>query len=224
MQRKYSPKRNRDLLAKELEVRYGEPLAERLWRMHWTEQLPMLQMANRLGTSRGTVTRLMDDYRIPHRTVGEDTKRRLDNMTPDERKQITKAANAAMRGRKQPPEERAKRARTLQDICKMSKPEMAMLRALRSASLEPVPQYAVHIFNIDLAFPAQKVAVEVDGGNWHHSATHLRCQENKERYLRPRGWTILRCRYSKGKWHPGKESFVTSVSELVNSRACTHPR
>lgn len=219
MQHKYSPKRNRDILAKQLEKTFNQPLSQVLHQLHFIDELPILHMAKRLNTSRQTTTRLMDDYGVPHRSVAEDTRLRFKKMSFEERKKYTKKANESMCGRKTPMIERVRRAKTMERLAKLSKHEVGFYKFLLEWGFNPIPQYAVAIFNIDFAFPKQKIAIELDGGNWHDTPGHRLGDRRKENYLEKHGWIVLKVRFSKGKWQPTKESFVKSLSELFRERA-----
>ena len=180
-------------------------------------------MAIKLGTSRQTVTRLMNDCQISYRSVAEDTRLRYKNMSDKDKKKYTKNAIQANTGRKTPLIERAKRARSLEIICKLSPNEQSFDKFLLEYSFCSIPQYAIAIFNIDFAFPKQKIAIELDVGNWHQTTIHQKCQKRKENYLTKQGWIVLRINFSKGKWNPSKSSFIKSLSELLSSRTSTHP-
>ena len=224
MRHKYAPKRNRDIFAKELEKRFAKPIKDILYDFHWKEELPALTIAKLFEISRQTVIRLMDDYKIPRRSIREDNHRRFKNMPLEKRKKYTENANKAMRGRLTPVIERNRRAKTLQAICKLSKHEQPFFEFLKHNGFNPVPLYAIAIFNIDFAFPEEKIAIELDGGNFHNSKPHSIGDKRKETYLINKGWIVLRIRFSKGKWSPSKESFATNLSELLKERASTQPR
>lgn len=71
-----------------------------------------------------------------------------------------------------------------------SKAELLIADAL--ADIQLVHQYPVGKFFIDLAVPELKIAIEVDGGNWHSEAKKKRKDEEKEFYLKANGWTVIR--------------------------------
>ena len=94
----------------------------------------------------------------------------------------------------------AQRALTLQQLGRLSNAERELLAALRTAGLSPVPQYAVGKFNIDLAFPEGKLAVEVDGGMWHEEHKKRRADIEREIALEAQGWRVLRFTDSRKGW------------------------
>ncbi len=111
-------------------------------------------------------------------------------LTPEERRRRTKAANAAARGRKVPIEERCKVAASREKSKKgISHLENSMEKILRKAGFEPVPQKAIGPYNCDLA--VHPVAVEIFGGGWHFSGSHLARTPDRIRYLMDHGWHVL---------------------------------
>jgi len=199
------------------------PIKAILYNLHWKKELPLSKMAIELNTSRQTVTRLMDDWKIPRRSISEDNLRRFKDMPLNKRKRYTKNANKAALGRVTPVNERIKRAVTIQSIGKLSPTEIEFLKILRTVNINFIPLYAIHIFNIDFAFPKHKIAIEVDGGNWHTTKIHKAGDKKKAIYLHNHGWILLRISRSKGLWSPDILSFVSSLSVLIKERASTHP-
>ena len=68
-----------------------------------------------------------------------------------------------------------------------------------TADLSPVPEYRFHpvrLWRIDVAFPAQKVAVEIDGGIWtggrHSRGVGITADCEKVCALAMAGWRFLR--------------------------------
>jgi len=65
------------------------------------------------------------------------------------------------------------------------------MSAFHAAGLYPISLFAVDKFNVDFAFPAEKVAVEYHGGNWHNTKTKQAQDSRKADYLRGQGWALL---------------------------------
>jgi very-short-patch-repair endonuclease len=59
-------------------------------------------------------------------------------------------------------------------------------------------------WRIDLAFPAQKVAVEVDGWAWHVDAERFRSDRRKQNALVRGGWDPLRFTWHDLDGQPGE--------------------
>jgi hypothetical protein len=61
----------------------------------------------------------------------------------------------------------------------------------------PVPQYLVRVdgfarYRLDLAYPDRRLALELDGRQWHSSPEAVRADRIRERRLVALGWRILR--------------------------------
>lgn len=74
-----------------------------------------------------------------------------------------------------------------------SEAERLLVRLLRAAGIGGwVLGHPFGPFRIDLAFPAEKVAVEVDGWAWHVDAERFRADRRKGNALTRGGWDLLR--------------------------------
>lgn len=70
--------------------------------------------------------------------------------------------------------------------------------SLRDAGLPtPVPQHWVEIggsprYRLDLAYPAHRIAIEYDGGEFHDASDEQRARDRVRRdWLREQGWTVI---------------------------------
>lgn len=71
--------------------------------------------------------------------------------------------------------------------------ERLLVRLLRSARVRGwTLGYPVGPYLIDVAFPAARVAVEVDGWAWHVDAERFRSDRRRQNALVAAGWTVLR--------------------------------
>jgi very-short-patch-repair endonuclease len=85
--------------------------------------------------------------------------------------------------------------------------ERILKRLLREAGITgwvPGHRFGQHL--IDLAFPDQRVAIEVDGWAWHVDVDRFRADRRKGNALTRAGWTLLRF-----TWH----DLVTRPAEVV---------
>ena len=72
---------------------------------------------------------------------------------------------------------------------------------MRKAGLDPVLHFAIDKFNIDLALVEHRLAVEVDGGNWHRTACRKVAQDTRKREaLTASGWTMLSVPTRRADW------------------------
>lgn len=153
----------------------------------------VLSIANSLGISRGVVVRVLNEAGIRQRGVREAGILRYKGTTEDERKAITRAANAAARGSKH--SEDTVQLRASKSAGKLlSKLEALFFSAFDQAGIPPKPNYQVGRYLIDLAYPEKMLAVEVDGGNWHDSPKKREQDRVKTEFLTARGWRVIRLR------------------------------
>jgi very-short-patch-repair endonuclease len=76
--------------------------------------------------------------------------------------------------------------------------------------------YMLGGYELDIAFPEQRVAIEVDGWAWHHDVARFRRDRQRQNALVLAGWTILRF-----TWHDLTERPTEVISE---TRAALHDR
>jgi very-short-patch-repair endonuclease len=93
--------------------------------------------------------------------------------------------------------------------------ERLLVRMLREAGASgwrcafPAAGYA-----IDVAFPAARVAIEVDGWAWHMDAERTAADKRRQNALVRMGWTILR--YT---WHDLMGRPVVVLAEIAHEVA-----
>lgn len=79
-----------------------------------------------------------------------------------------------------------------------SPPESRLRVLLALAGLQPVPQYEIHdpvgrfVARVDLAFPAQRLALEYDGRDVHQRDDVFTHDRRRQNALVALGWTVLR--------------------------------
>ncbi|MGD6850765.1 MAG: DUF559 domain-containing protein [Candidatus Bathyarchaeia archaeon] len=122
-------------------------------------------------------------------------------MTPEQEAKQTKAAHDAVRGMTRSREELLQRALIKQNNwTQLSAGELEVMKLLNDIGIQVIPQYALDIFNIDLAVPDRKIAIEVDGGEWHNSGRKQAMDERKEALLKAEDWLLLRFNVGKRKF------------------------
>lgn len=84
------------------------------------------------------------------------------------------------------------------DILKCESPiEKRVYNGLIQHGLYSTPQYRVGKYRVDLAFPHQMIAIECDGKDFHSSPEQKAHDRRKDKFLRDRGWIVLRFTGSK---------------------------
>ena len=74
---------------------------------------------------------------------------------------------------------------------KITESEKRLCNALQSLGLRPRKQYKISRMRIDLAFPHQKVAVEVDGSHHRSDVRQIESDMWRTKYLEENGWKVL---------------------------------
>jgi len=70
--------------------------------------------------------------------------------------------------------------------------EIALQSALSSLGIAFEAEFALGKFNIDIAIPSKKIAVEADGTYWHSLAKQKIADARKNAFLRSQGWIVMR--------------------------------
>ena len=73
----------------------------------------------------------------------------------------------------------------------MSPIEFQLYEAMHRKGLSPVPQFCVHGYYVDFAFPEIRLAIEADGAAYHREA-RLRSDHKRDWILGRYGWNVLR--------------------------------
>lgn len=79
-------------------------------------------------------------------------------------------------------------------------------------------RYRCRNYLIDLAFPAERVAVEVDGWAWHVDAERFLSDRRRQNALVNAGWTVLRF-----TWHDLEGNPTRVVAEIRTALARSQP-
>jgi hypothetical protein len=147
----------------------------------------VLAVARKHGCARATVKQALLRACVAPRTGSQANSNRFATATAAERKAITGAANAAVRGTKKAEAHKlciaATRARTLG--VRLGKGEQELLAAL--ADFAPIPQFQIGPYNVDLLVGAVAVEVRQDT-----SRASLRPGGSERlEYIRDRGYPLL---------------------------------
>lgn len=93
--------------------------------------------------------------------------------------------------------------------------ERLLVRLLRGAGIQGwVLGHPLGPYWIDLAFPAERVAIEVDGWAWHVDPDRFRNDRRKGNYITRSGWDLLRF-----TWHGLQGQPAESIAEISQTLA-----
>lgn len=81
--------------------------------------------------------------------------------------------------------------------------EKLFFDACKSEMILMDPQYQVGKYRIDFALPYQKIAVEIDGHDYHKTKEQRTRDAARDRWLTINGWTVLRFTGSEVYKDPG---------------------
>jgi very-short-patch-repair endonuclease len=167
-------------------------------KLHFDDLLSIKAIAQQLSVSRNVVTRRLLDAGYWPRNARYAQLIRNAKLTASQRKENARAANASRRGSTSSIEHLIKSSQSRQGK-PLSINEQIIFENLRIKGHTGIPQFSAHIYNIDLAFPDKKIAIEIDGGNWHTGAKHSLEDAKKASYLLRNGWLLLRVGMRLGK-------------------------
>jgi very-short-patch-repair endonuclease len=146
-------------------------------------------IADRLGISRNVIRRRLLESGVQPRNRSAGMFARMARTSPEDRRKLSEAAHAAIRGKPQSEEQRRKIAATNQSsVARRSEEEICLGLALLDNGLTVTPQQAVGRYNVDLAIDEGRIAVEILGGCWHGSGSHAARFRKRTDYLIDAGW------------------------------------
>ena len=184
----------------------------------WVKNKSAEVLKREFNVSTAFIFRWCAKFGISMRTGSEANLLRFADSTIEERLAITAKAHDAVRGMKRSKVDLEKRARGV-EYAPMSKWELWFAKWLLEANITGFKHsYAFGVFNLDFAFPENKVAIEIDGGGWHSSARKQLQDAKKEAYLTEQGWTLYRVSSNgyKNKTNEYSTSYKQKSSELIN--------
>lgn len=177
------------------------PTSEELRRLYIEEKLASGDLARRFNCTQTTICKWLSQDGIEKRSPSEAKKLDMARWSYEDRIRITKNSRNTTAFKTVTHERRCKMAIAKQKKPRLSIYESSLFTALLEMGIRTIPQYAIDKYNIDLAIPEIKLAIEVDGGNWHSTATRKQAQDaSKKEYLDSIGWDLLRIKTRRPNW------------------------
>jgi very-short-patch-repair endonuclease len=198
----------------------GKPAATALYELHHTKQMTILGMSKYLKLARSTIETALKRHNIQKRKYDQSSYlREWYKRNPGAGAILAEYAHRAVKGSRRSDEDLIKRALSVQEQAKLSKLEKYVLDYFNNCGLSPVPLYAVYKFNIDLAFPEHKLAVEIHGGNFHTTPRKIKQDKAKEEYLKSIGWDIVVIKQGTLKMNsPGMRQLLSDAVSKVKEK------
>lgn len=91
--------------------------------------------------------------------------------------------------------------------------EVAFLAACHAANLDPHCQYPAGRFFLDFAFPDDRLAVELDGHEFHKTKEQRTADAQRQRWLEMNGWRVIR--FTGTEIHCNAASCVRQTAEFL---------
>lgn len=174
-----------------------------------------LECSRKFGVDDATIDRALRDAGVKKRSASEQNYISWTKEPAGYRSATRKAWHAA-RGKYTPNlSYLAGRARRLQEAGKMTKKEKLCFERIKSLGILTIPQYAVDRYNIDLAVPDARVAIEVRTSGWHLAGSTKDRDERKRALLTQMGWVVLDLSVVNNEW---RTSWGEQILSLVSSR------
>lgn len=146
------------------------------------------------------------------RTISEAHKLKFSKMTKTEKINLSENARQA-RLLAITPEALSKKAKTKEGQTKFATADQLLIFN-KLKEFNPILEFAIERYNVDIAIPSKKIAIEIDGGNWHHSSEITKHRDRtKEAVLIKNDFIIIRI------------SSSNDLDYLISSiqRICTFP-
>lgn len=152
-----------------------------------------LSLAKEIGVSRPTLRSRLVERGVTIRNGSDANRERMKRLSPEDRKELAKAAHDKIRGSKRSKVELIRRAVKRQETLQyQSEAEKVLIQLLRDRGvLGIVPQKAIGPYNIDIAIEGQSVAVEVMGHSRARQAPTLSGYKKRTPYLLNLGWDVI---------------------------------
>lgn len=80
--------------------------------------------------------------------------------------------------------------------------------------LSVIPQYQIGNYRIDFALPEQRVAIELDGHEYHKTKEQRTNDASRERYLQKHGWQVIR--FTGSEIYKDVQRCIQDVLEIIS--------
>ncbi len=189
-------------------------LKEELIELYINKKLSSKHIAKMYNIGGEAIRKRLSYFNIPIRTTSEANYARFENSTQEERNEIVRKANIAMRGSKVKHETKIKIAKARENkLNQMSKHEKVFYDTIpQSIKEQLIFNYALDKFNIDFAAPRLKLAIEIHGGNWHNGHKRkIKQDKEKHKHLSKNNWNLIVI------WSKDLEIGINNVISLFNT-------
>lgn len=148
-------------------------------------------IAKRFCVNRRAINRVLVENGKTPRGLREAMLIRFQKSTKEYRQQITKAAHAAVTGKRYTAKEKRYRAKSRQRTFSVNKLKGYEREFWELCPFDLIPQFAVGGYNVDFALTEFPIAVEIFGGKWHTVGNHRLTFRQRSEYIRDAGFVSL---------------------------------
>lgn len=100
------------------------------------------------------------------------------------------------------------------NLLKQSRTEALLVGRLVALGLKPQAQYQISMCRVDIAFPKQKLVIEIDGP-YHDSEEQKERDFRRDIFLNKEGWKVLR--YKASTVHDHAERVAWKIQEKLKT-------
>lgn len=106
----------------------------------------------------------------------------------------------------------------INEVNKLESPiERRLYFGLINNGIQPISQYRVGRYRLDLAIPSKMIAIEADGKAYHSTPNQKEHDRKRDQYLRSKGWTVMR--FSGSRIHRDLGGCVYKIKNEIYSRS-----
>lgn len=178
-------------------------------------------LAKEFGVASSVIVSRLGEIEITPRNRSEAMYVRMGQTSTEERRRLTDAAHAAVRGVTQTEEHRCKIASTRETIrFKISRAEDMFVEMLSEHGISCTQQKAFGRYNVDITLNEFPIIVEINGGGWHSFGAHAARYAKRTKYLLDCGMDVIII-WVDGINYPlesGATDYIVALSEKLGSQ------
>lgn len=177
----------------------------------YDREMPVRAIARKFGVASTVIVDRLNEIGISPRNRSEAMYVRMSHTTAEERRRLTDAAHAAVRGMSHTEEHRCKIA-TAREVNQsyITRTECLFAGMLNERGISSTPQKAFGRYNVDISLDEFPIVVEICGGGWHGTGAHAARYAKRTKYLLDRGVYVVTI------WlHPTQSPLESGAADYV---------
>lgn len=178
-------------------------------------------IARKFGVAGSVIVSRLNEIGITPRNRSEAMYVRMHQTPIEERRRLSAAAHAAVRGKRQTDEHREKIAinREINQIG-ISRTETIFVDMLEKLGICCTQQKAFGRYNVDIALNEFPIVVEICGGGWHSFGAHATRYSERTKYLLNCGMHVILIWIDAMNYplEKGAADYIVTISEKLGSQ------